>query len=163
MTDDVKRIIERTLVHEGGYVFDPNDKGGETKFGISKRAYPDVDIKNLTKDDAVCIYKRDYYDSMHLDLVTSARVRFKLFDIGVNCGPRTAIRLLQRGLDILPDDGVLGPKTAALVNVMEESNVLEEIVDELKAHYGNIIRKDPSQKRYFRGWMARAEDTGENL
>ena len=51
-------IIEKVLKHEGGYVNDPTDLGGETNFGITKRFYPDVDIKNLTKEQAVEIYKR---------------------------------------------------------------------------------------------------------
>ena len=55
-------IIEITLHHEGGYVNDPDDLGGETNFGIAKRFYPDVDIKNLTKDEASDIYRRDYWD-----------------------------------------------------------------------------------------------------
>ena len=45
-------IIEVVLKHEGGYVNDPKDLGGETKYGITKRFYPDVDIKNLTKEKA---------------------------------------------------------------------------------------------------------------
>ena len=44
-----EEIIEQVLHHEGGYVNDPTDLGGETNFGITKRFYPDVDIKNLTK------------------------------------------------------------------------------------------------------------------
>ena len=55
-------IIQITLEHEGGYVHDPTDLGGETNFGIAKRFYPDVDIKNLTEDGAKEIYKRDYWD-----------------------------------------------------------------------------------------------------
>ena len=52
-------IIDLTLEHEGGYVHDPSDLGGETNFGIAKRFYPDVDIKNLTKEGAKEIYKKD--------------------------------------------------------------------------------------------------------
>ena len=55
-------IIDITLKHEGGYVHDPKDLGGETNFGIAKRFYPDVDIKNLTKEEAKEIYKKDYWD-----------------------------------------------------------------------------------------------------
>ena len=53
-------IIEQVLEHEGGYVNDPKDLGGETKYGITKRFYPDVDIKNLTIDGAKEIYKKEY-------------------------------------------------------------------------------------------------------
>jgi len=55
-------IIEVVLHHEGGYVNDPKDPGGETNFGIAKRSHPDVDIKNLTKDGAKEIYKEHYWD-----------------------------------------------------------------------------------------------------
>ena len=60
-------IIEGVLKHEGGYVNDPTDLGGETNFGITKRFYPDVDIKNLTEEGAKEIYKRDYWDKNKVD------------------------------------------------------------------------------------------------
>ena len=62
-------IIEVVLEHEGGYVNDPTDLGGETNFGITKRFYPDVDIKNLTKEGAKEIYKRDYWDKNRIEEV----------------------------------------------------------------------------------------------
>ena len=52
-------IIKHVLEHEGGYVNDPKDLGGETKYGITKRFYPDIDIKNLTIEEAKEIYKKD--------------------------------------------------------------------------------------------------------
>ena len=55
-------IIEVVLEHEGGYVNDPKDPGGETNFGIAKRSHPDVDIKNLTKEGDKEIYKEVYWD-----------------------------------------------------------------------------------------------------
>ena len=61
MLTEFKDIIEVTLEHEGGYVNDPDDLGGETNFGITKRFYPDVDIKNMLKTEAVTIYRRDYW------------------------------------------------------------------------------------------------------
>ena len=54
-------IVYDTLDHEGGYVNDPTDPGGETNYGISKRAYPKIDIKALTKHEAVKIYYKDYW------------------------------------------------------------------------------------------------------
>ena len=63
-------IIEVTLHHEGGYVHDPTDLGGETNYGIAKRFYPKVDIKNLTKDGAKEIYKKDYWDKNKVDDLT---------------------------------------------------------------------------------------------
>ena len=60
-------IIEVVLEHEGGYVNDPKDPGGETNFGIAKRSNPDVDIKNLTKAEASLIYKTKYWDKNKVD------------------------------------------------------------------------------------------------
>jgi hypothetical protein len=61
MKTTFEEIIEIVLEHEGGYVNDPDDAGGETKYGIAKRWYPDVDIKNLTKEQAKKIYHTDYW------------------------------------------------------------------------------------------------------
>jgi len=60
MSDNFERCIAFVLRHEGGYVNDPRDPGGETKYGISKRAYPGLDIKNLTEEQAKEIYRQDY-------------------------------------------------------------------------------------------------------
>ena len=76
-------IIELTLEHEGGYVHDPKDLGGETNFGIAKRFYPDVDIKNLTKDQAKDIYKRDYWDKNKVDDLPE-NLKHIFFDMCVN-------------------------------------------------------------------------------
>ena len=62
MADRFPAFINRILGHEGGYVNDPQDPGGETNWGISKRSYPGEDIKNLTLDQAAAIYRRDYWD-----------------------------------------------------------------------------------------------------
>lgn len=108
--------IDRVLAIEDGYVNDPNDPGGETKFGISKRSYPDVDIKNLTRDGAKELYKRDFWDpvanaGIHEDLV------FQVLDFGVNSGGSVAIQYLQRAAGVA-DDGHLGPISVAAINDM---------------------------------------------
>jgi len=158
MIPEVRRIIARTIGHEGNYVNHPNDKGGETKYGISKRSYPNVDIKNLTEEEAYAIYERDFYNAVGLNRIASPRIRWKVFDIGVNCYPKTAVKMLQRAVGVTPD-GLLGPMTAHMVSLWEPSQVLERLVEEQKAHYGNIILRDPTQKVFFRGWMKRADDT----
>ena len=53
---EFKLAIPRVITNEGGYVNDPDDPGGETKYGISKRSYPALDIKNLTVEQATAIY-----------------------------------------------------------------------------------------------------------
>jgi len=88
--------INITLGFEGGYVNNPNDKGGETKYGISKKAYPDLDIANLTIEQAKEIYKRDYWDRCKCAFIPDA-LSMALFDFAVNSGtcdkiPSTSVR-----------------------------------------------------------------------
>ena len=89
------KIIEVVLQHEGGYVNDPDDLGGETKYGITKRFYPDVDIKNLTKEQAKHIYHTDYWRRAKCDEVPPY-LRHIYFDMVVNFGQSGAVKVLQR-------------------------------------------------------------------
>ena len=102
--------------HEGGYVNNPRDPGGETNWGISKRSYPNVDIRNLTKEGAKEIYRKDYWGRLEADSLPES-VRFDLFDTAVNSGPGTAARLLQRACGTA-EDGQIGPLTLKAVNAM---------------------------------------------
>jgi lysozyme family protein len=103
--------------HEGGYVNDPKDPGGETKYGISKRAYPGEDIANLTLARAQAIYHRDFWDVARADELPK-HVRFAVFDAAVNSGVRQAVKWLQRAVGVA-DDGVIGHKTLSAVVAME--------------------------------------------
>ena len=105
--------FERLIGHEGGYVNNPRDPGGETKYGISKRAYPAVDIKGLTLDGAKAIYRRDYWGRARCDDLPR-NVAFDVFDAAVNSGPGQAVRWLQRAVGVA-DDGQAGPVTLAAV------------------------------------------------
>ena len=87
-------IIEVVLQHEGGYVNDPNDLGGETKYGITKRFYPDVDIKNLTKEQAKTIYHTDYWRRAKCDEVPPY-LRHIYFDMCVNFGQGGELRFYK--------------------------------------------------------------------
>lgn len=113
--DDAFKII---LGEEGGYSNDPRDPGGETKFGISKRAYPAIDVKSLTIDQAKAIYLRDYW--------TPVRARdlpwplgLYMFDCAVNQGVATAVRLLQQTLGVVVD-GEFGPLTMRAARASSE-------------------------------------------
>src|SRR3989304_9273008 len=122
--------LELVLKHEAGYVNDPDDPGGETNFGISKRSYPSVDIKNLTRDEAAEIYKHDYWLSLY-DQISDQRVANVLFDFGVNAGINTAVRTIQKALnDVLAGpilaDGVFGPETLSAVNGADPTKLLKQ-------------------------------------
>ena len=99
---DFHRCIDLILAEEGGYVHHPNDPGGETKFGIAKRAYPHLDIARLTLADAVNLYQRDDWTPMRGDAFPDS-LALLLFDSAVNQGPKTAIRLLQKALTLNED------------------------------------------------------------
>lgn len=101
--------VNRVIKSEGGYVNHPADPGGETKYGISKRAYPNEDIRNMTEARAAELYRRDYWDKLSLDALPDA-VRYPLFDLAVNSGVSTAAKLLQRAVGVR-DDGIIGPAT----------------------------------------------------
>ncbi|WP_429885361.1 glycoside hydrolase family 108 protein [Geoalkalibacter halelectricus] len=154
-----ERAISFTLQHEGGYVHDPADPGGETRFGISKRAYPDVDIKHLTIEQARDIYRRDYWEAPRIALLRSAEIAARVFDLGVNCGPATAVRMLQRAVNLLQplervaEDGRLGPVTAAAVNAYGHPRaLLAALKFQAAAHYIALNRP-----RFLAGWLNRLE------
>jgi len=146
--------IEKTLINEGGYVNDPNDTGGETKYGISKRAYPNVDIKNLTEDEAKEIYKRDYWDKIQGDAIQSQLLAEELFDTSVNMGVRTASKLIQGCVGVHPD-GVIGNKTLQAINYESEELILLRFKLAKIARYVRLANKRPQNRKFLRGWINR--------
>jgi len=155
-----KQIVE-TLAFEGGYGNDPVDPGGETNFGISKAAYPDVDIRGLTREEAIAIYKRDYWERPRISELPDS-ISGKVFDMGVNMGSGTAIRLFQQVLNelnvkpTLVEDGRIGPATIAACSQVTSVNVLARYRSILAEHYMAIIRRNPAMARFQRGWLRRA-------
>ena len=113
---DFDSAFDILLKHEGGYVNDLRDRGGETRYGISKSAYPHLDIQALTINDCKTIYKRDYWGPAGCDAVPDA-IKYDLFDMAVHSGVITAIKTLQRTV-VVEDDGELGPVTLQAVASM---------------------------------------------
>jgi len=91
---DFDRAMEFTLKWEGGYVNDPKDPGGETNWGISKRAYPMLDIKDLTRDEAKDIYEHDYWRKCGADALLWP-MNLVVFDTAVNMGVHRAKIMLS--------------------------------------------------------------------
>lgn len=149
------------LAHEGGYVDDPDDRGGETKFGISKRSYPHLAIAELTADHAKAIYYHDYWLAAACDRYASPRIALFVFDAAVQHGVRAAVRNLQRQLGVTID-GVVGPITLAAergcVDRCEVDDLLARLAAERAAFYANIVLSDASQHRFLLGWMRRLFD-----
>jgi lysozyme family protein len=106
--------VERVLANEGGYSSNPADPGGETRFGISARSNPDVDIAALTRDAAIEIYWREWWLRFGFAQLPDA-IGAKTFDLAVNIGAAQAIECLRRALRAcgspVTEDGTLGPAT----------------------------------------------------
>lgn len=141
--------FDRLIGHEGGYVNDPGDPGGETNWGISKRQYPNVDIKNLTRDQAKEIYRRDYWQRGRCDEYDPA-IGYQLFDAGVNSGIEQGVRFLQRAVGAA-DDGNVGPITVALIKQMSVTDVLVRF----NAERLEFLSKLTTWERFGRGWARR--------
>lgn len=88
--DNFDRSIKFVLKWEGDYVNDPSDPGGETNFGISKRAFPMLDIKSLTEDEARDIYRTRYWEKAGCDNLDWPMC-LVVFDAAVNCGVTRAL------------------------------------------------------------------------
>lgn len=144
------KIIDRVLGHEGGYVNDPRDPGGETKFGISKRAYPAVDIKALTREAAVDIYRRDYWVRIR-GAELPFGVAFQVLDAAINHGVGNAVRWLQRAAGVA-DDGLVGPLTLAAVRRADIRDLLDLFTAERLDFYTRLDGFDA----FGRGWVRRS-------
>ena len=143
-----ERAVEVILDLEGGYSDDPHDPGGRTKFGISQAAYPDMDIANLTGEQAITLYRRDYWDACKCSLLPWPWQLY-VFDGAVNQGVKTAIRIMQRVLGV-KDDGVVGPVTLAAVERADKDRALRYMVARLM-RYERLSGWD----HYGAGWAYR--------
>ena len=155
-SEEFNNIIEGVIEAEGGYVNDPADSGGETKYGISKRAFPKEDIKGLTIDRAKEIYFNKYWKPSKAYLIPTD-LQHVYFDMCVNFGIIGAGRVLQEAIngkykDSVTVDGRVGPKTLKAIKKLE--------ADRLRAYrvlkFAEIVCKDPSQEKFWFGWFRRA-------
>lgn len=154
MTDFSERFetfVDIILAHEGGYVNDRDDPGGETNYGISKRQYPDLDITNLTVEQAKGIYYVDYY-SHHMDNIYEPRAALMLFDFGVNAGVTRATRFMQEIVGAVPD-GNLGPKTVNSINEYHFRHLIRDYGVRLALYYESL-----DNNKFLYGWYKRLFD-----
>lgn len=134
MTDKFNKLIGFILKHEGGYVNDPIDPGGETNMGISKRSYPNEDIKNMTVERASEIYFRDYWTPLNCDNYEDNKLALALFDSAVNCGT-----------------GSVQKWVSELGNQITYKNILLKRL----RRYANICQKNPKMSKFLLGWIIR--------
>ena len=150
-----EEIIEVVLEHEGGYVNDPKDPGGETKYGVSKRAYPNEDIKNLTEEGAKDIYRRDYWDKNRCAELPES-LRHVYFDMCVNMGAGRATKIMQETANAkganLKIDGGMGPMTVGAMKNVE----LERVRAYRVKYYVTLIERKPDLAKFYFGWFKRS-------
>lgn len=174
---NITDTIDNLLGREGGYVDNPDDRGGETNWGITKavaRAYGyQGTMKDLQRETAFRIYLVRYWSEPGFDKVerVSPTVAEELLDTGVNMGPTTASKFLQRALNLLnskgrdwPDmvvDGKIGPMTmSALQNLMTKRGstgttvLLRMLNSQQGARYMELAEADPRQETFVFGWFA---------
>ena len=134
---------------EGGYVDDPNDKGGKTKYGISQKSYPNIDIAILTKEEAKQIYYDDYWNRCKCRFLPDC-LSLAVFDFAVNSGNKTAIKKLQSCLGVKVD-GVIGNQTIGACNRLPLKKLLDDYFNERVDYL--ISLKD--FKHFGKGWINR--------
>ncbi len=155
---DFEAAMVQLFEDEGGYENDPDDPGGETKYGIDKRSNPTVDIANLTKDGAKAIYFREWwtpYAAMGLPPIVLA----KMFNMAVNVGRGQANKFLQRVLGV-NDDGNVGPITlAAIKTIIPPGTVIRDRLRMQQAtFYADLAARKPVLRKFLRGWLRRAAE-----
>lgn len=142
------------LSNEGGLSDHPADRGGLTRYGITRdeAAKHGYDVANLTLNQAKGIYKSEYWV---FENVRSEAVATKLFDMGVNFGLRTAIALVQRIVGVNAD-GQLGPLTERAINAYDPQALMRELQLASLVRYARICRANLSQTAFLEGWVRRA-------
>ena len=142
------QAFDLLIGNEGGYVNNPSDPGGETRYGISKRSYPTVTIATLTRDDAKVIYQRDFWNILG-DIPEV--VKFQVFDFAVNSGVQTSIRKLQAAIGVA-DDGHWGPVSAAALAAIPTPIVVMRFLAQ-RLRFWTSLSTWPT---FGKGWANRA-------
>ncbi|HLI78353.1 MAG TPA: glycosyl hydrolase 108 family protein [Candidatus Binataceae bacterium] len=158
------QAVARVLANEGGYVRLASDPGGATKFGISQRDYPELDIAALTRDDAIAIYFRDFWNAGRYGELPDA-IAIKLFDLSINMGPAHAVRCLQRGLrscqTAVAEDGALGEASIAAAKRANGEALLAALRSEAAGYYRAmaevaVSKDEKGETSFLTGWLNRA-------
>lgn len=169
------RTLKFIMKWEGGEKItrDPIDPGGTTKFGISQRAYPSLNIEELTHEQAAEIYRKDYWLKGRCDQLPDP-VNIAHMDACVNCGVVQAAKFLQRAVGIddaaahasglirhaagIKDDGIIGIETLAAIALTDPKDLARNAIIEREKYYHKLIASRPALKRFQNGWMNRTSD-----
>lgn len=153
MSLSFKQIFDRLIGHEGGYVDDPLDPGGETNWGVTKRTaqangYTGA-MKTMTRQQAYEIYRRAFWLRYNCEQMPDA-VAYQFFDAAVNHGFGNASRMLQRAVNVA-DDGIIGNMTIAAIKKMAISDVIMRLNAERLEFYCKL----GTFATFGKGWVRR--------
>lgn len=176
---DYKQALKVTIVNEAGYVNDPDDPGGETYKGIARKmnskwdGWTTIDMlkrqsgfpANLDQDTDLQsavenFYEVQFWDRISGSLITDQSVANSIFDFAVNAGTATSASLAQMVVGA-ESDGVIGPKSVEAINAFNTDHFLASFTVAKIARYINIVKKRPSSRKYFYGWVCRALNTND--
>lgn len=165
LSEFIRECLPIIISHEGGYVKRPSDPGGETKYGISKRAYPYVDIKNLTQAQAGKFYHKDYYLKSKIYLLPH-HLQYLVLDYCINSGNPRAIKHLQEVIGS-EADGLLGKKTVSKLRGYLKKEWKNETGDQkfLRKYRGKRIgfmAQTTIFWEYHKGWLKRINKCEEH-
>lgn len=142
---------------------DPHDHGRDSKYGISQRAYPSINISELTESEALDIYERDFWKKYSLDSVNSQEIATQFLLLLVNMNPEEAIKIMQTAINSCSDlspplivDGHLGFLTMNSINSCESLQLSDRIRIEAITFYLKRTDEDSSQRGFLRSWVRRA-------
>lgn len=142
----------------GAYTNDPDDSGGETKWGISKRAHSHLNIKAITYNQAVEIYRTQYWNELY-DYILCTMCAFKLFDLGILTGTKSAVRLLQKSVKRcgfhIRVDGVFGPLTLTAINNIKPEQLYEVYIKTFDTWFRRLVIRVVKNRKYLNGWLNR--------
>jgi lysozyme family protein len=159
-----ERAVARLLGNEGGYADNPADPGGETKFGITRREYPNVDIAALTRAEAIAIYYRDWWQRYRYSELPGP-IAAKTFDLAVNIGSEHAVRCVQRALRAcgrrVTEDGAIGRATIVAAAAANQLALIAALRAEAAGYYRTLAalergRRAGGDREFLNGWVNRA-------
>ena len=171
MSQTIEEMLNTILKHEGGFVNDPDDRGGATNFGVTQATYSEwlgrkatVDeVRRMDIDTAKEIYRANYYFKPRINGFPEPS-QAQIFDCAVNHGQKRAIKFVQTvvnlaDIELIVVDGLNGPKTMKAAERAYEAMggyFINAIADERIDFYHRIVAHNSSQKKFLKGWLRRA-------
>lgn len=160
MKENFDDALAAVLEHEGGYVNHPQDPGGMTNLGVTKRVWEawvgktvsEADMRALTPAMVAPMYRKQYWDAVRGDELPSG-LDYLMFDFAINAGVNRAIRTMQRAVGAAPD-GVIGPRTMAALIAADPDDLIDKFSAEKEAFYRSL----PTFATFGKGWLRRVAE-----